>query len=145
MSAIIRKAHPHEFPLLSHMHYQTFLQNPTINLLWRHCNSSSIRNWYLPKPSDEFSTVLVAEERESEEVVGLVWYLTMSHKNAPTVPKAGSFPEGYNVEESAKMRGPRIAWQNDLLNRYGEYICGSALLRKYRTSMGLTPLFPRSR
>jgi hypothetical protein len=125
MSAIIRKAHPHEFHLLTHIHYQTFLQDPTINLLWKHCTPSSIRNWYFPKPSDEFSTVLVAQEQESEEVVGLVWYLTMSHKNAPTVRKVVSFPEGYNMEESTKMRGPRMAWQNDLLNKYGEYICES--------------------
>lgn len=125
LATTIRNAHPHEFPFLSNLHYKTSTQDPTISLLWRDCSLTSIRNWYFPKPSDDSSTVLVAEERESKEIVGLAWYLTMSHKNAPTVPKLDSFPEGYNVQESAKMRGPRMVWQNDLLNKYGEYICES--------------------
>lgn len=131
LSTIIRKALPSEFTLLSRIHHQTFASDPAVSLLWRHASPTPIQNWYwiegaLPTIEDGSGTVLVAHKRGSEDIVGLAWYLTVSSANPPTVPAPDSFPEGYNIEESAKMRGPRMEWQSSLLGQYGEYICKSS-------------------
>jgi hypothetical protein len=123
LSPMIRKATASEFPLIANLFYQTFSPDPIVSLLWHDCTPDSIRTWYLPKPSDCPGTVLVAQEQETKEIVGLAWYYPMSSKNPPTVPDEGSFPPGYNLEDSAKMRAPRMAWQNSLIKQYGEYIC----------------------
>lgn len=72
---------------------------------------------------DGTGTVLVAQERGGKEIVGLAWYFTMSSANPPTVPSPESFPEGYNFKDSAKLREPRMKWQNSLLAKYGKYLC----------------------
>ncbi|GHJ83799.1 hypothetical protein NliqN6_0201 [Naganishia liquefaciens] len=127
LSIIIRTALASELPSLFHLHHQAFLPDPAISLLRRNCSSTSIRDWYwrkgvLPTLKDGTGTVLVAQQLDSKEIVGLAYFLKLTSKNPPTVPPPDSFPQGYNIEESAKMRESRIRWQNKLLSRYGEYI-----------------------
>ncbi|KAJ9102075.1 hypothetical protein QFC20_005084 [Naganishia adeliensis] len=59
----------------------------------------------------------------------------MTKANPRGVP--ASFPKGYNVTESAKMRGPRLRWQSELLSKYGEYILSLYIQPSNATAMAL--------
>lgn len=126
-SIITRRAKLAEFDILGRLHADAFASDPVVSMLWAKADSDTLRHWYWIDGAKETveqgsGTVIVAEQELSGEIVGLAWFVKMTKTNPPGIPTW--FPEGYNVTESAKMRGPRLKWQSELLSKYGEYFCG---------------------
>lgn len=125
-SISLRDAKSNEFDTLGRIHAVSFAEDPVVRALWCKADPEALRKWYWIDGAKHSvqqgdGTVIVAERDVIGDILGLAWFVKVTKSNPPSVP--ASFPEGYNVTESAKMRGPRLEWQNELLTKYGEYIC----------------------
>jgi hypothetical protein len=125
---MVRRANIGEFDNLGRLFAEAFASDSVVRMLYAKADPDALRKWYWMGGAKETvehgtGTVVVAEQEGTGDVVGLAWFVKMNQSNPPGVP--ASFPAGYNLTESAKMRGPRHKWQKDLLARYGEYLCES--------------------
>ena len=113
----IRKAKDDEYHAIADLYQAATANDPLERLLSGNVSPEAYKQWawingakaMVQKGSD---TVLVAVTG-SKEMVGVAWYKKFSSSSPPPTP--GNLPEGFNVEENAKIAGPRGKWFREML------------------------------
>jgi hypothetical protein len=121
----IRNAKVNEYPAIADLYCAAVADDPLEQLLTGNVSPEAYKQWAwiggakaaVQKRSD---TVLVASD-ETGQLVGVAWYKKFSISTPPPTP--GNFPEGFNVEENAKIAGPRGKWFREMIDKYGTYLC----------------------
>lgn len=126
----IRVAKDDEFEAIGKLSALAFADDKMDNNLFENvdpCATLKI-NWVdgaKAKVAKGHDTVLVVEKTGSGEIIGEAWFCKLSKVNQPMPPR-DLFPEGFSKsEDKYKIAVPRFHWQNELMDKYGEFMCKS--------------------
>jgi hypothetical protein len=135
----IRDAKQSELDVLGQLHASVLANDELWKILWDKVDPE-IRNEYIWKGvvSDGVKrgtdAVRVLERMDTSETIGVIWFsIAIKHKQNNKEAQRMK-PEGFNHEDLQKVMGPTRKWQEELLQRYGGYLCesSSAFLLKRR-------------
>jgi hypothetical protein len=137
----IRNARSNEFDAIAKMQASALANSDIYKTLYGNVDPLVAQQWLW---NDVISTavakghnsVLVIERTDTSEILGVAWIVRFSKENRPVVP-SGWAPEGFNREEQLKLMVPKVAWQNELLEKYGQYYC------EFRPSLGIPSFISR--
>jgi GNAT superfamily N-acetyltransferase len=149
----IRNARSEDFEIIGKLHASASASSQTYNTLFADVDPDVARQWYWIDTAGNAvaqgkDTVLVLELDDTKEIIGVAWFWRFSQGRKPELPGRWpeGAPEGFNDEEYLKLAVPRFEWQEELLKKYGEYICAhlppvvsaifaSFLTTKYQTDL----------
>jgi hypothetical protein len=126
---IIRAAKDDEFTTIAKVDALACADNEMYDILWGKLDPAitSQFKWIdgakvgVAKGHD---TVLVLESEENGEILGLAWFWKYSKRNPP-MPPSDKYPEGFNKTESDKLSFPRYHFEQELMDKWGDFICES--------------------
>lgn len=124
---IIRAARDDEFTTIGKVDALACADNAMYQILWGKLDPAitSQFKWIDGAKADVAKghhTVLVLERADNGEIAGLAWFWKYSKENPP-MPPSGEYPDGFNNSENEKLAFPRFHFEQELMDKWGEFIC----------------------
>lgn len=123
----IRVARDDEFETIGKVHASAFADDTMYNMLFDKVDPAVTLqfNWIegaKVEVARGYDTVLVLERTDTGEVIGEAWFYKFTKDNQP-LPPSDAYPEGFNKVEDNKMAIPRYKFQQELMEKYSEFMC----------------------
>lgn len=135
MPLTIRKAKDDEFDVIGKLHASAFAENPVYNILFSKMGPSVALQWLWIDGAKQWmakglDTVLVLERTDTGEMVGVARYNKYNDGFKPALWDDSEvlYPEGFNKEENSRMAVPIVHWQQELMAKYGQFLCKDQIL-----------------
>lgn len=121
----LRPVQDEDYEIIAELEKSAFESSKMFQLLASRVKPEDLRQWiwHDGAKADVASgggKVLVVENPDSKEVMGVAWFTTYTPKNQPRVPAV--YPQGYNVVEAEKIIIPRVAWLRNVVETYGKCV-----------------------
>lgn len=125
-SIYLRPAKDHEFDLIGRVCDAAFKSDPLDQYLCSDVSSPLWRQRYWIEGAGQdvkkgLATVTVAVEKETSDIVGLLWFESFSTTNPPK--RLSPFQCGFNWQEYEMIAASKLAGQEYLQATYKEYVC----------------------
>jgi hypothetical protein len=124
----IRHANPDDFPAIGKLNasasgtnhlYQTLFANvdPEAALKWEWIDTAQ------PRVTSGKDSLLILERSDTREMVEFVWCWQFDRERKPVLASGGGSPEGFDDTLNTKISVARHKWQNDMLDKFGQFMC----------------------
>ncbi|KAJ9103790.1 hypothetical protein QFC21_002252 [Naganishia friedmannii] len=122
---VIRQAREDEYLIAARLHYAVMSPDPEFQLFTSNVDESIWIKWM----SDQFkeivdgghASLLVAQRTDTGQLVGATLLQKRTRERRPTFFR-GQFPEGFNEQELMQISFSGVAFQEEFLIKYGDFI-----------------------